>query len=150
MHYYFREAGLECHTITGINKNIHYSPDVEYNQSVNMSRLVGQWNAVKLYNEWRFVNVSWACSCVLSGGGVARPVRMLNEFYFLTDPDLLIGTHFPMNSNWQLLPAKQKVSMETFFNLPVIGDRYFTMGLQANENTHNRYMKILLIEIECV
>ena len=109
----------------------------------NVKKLTTQWNAVKLFNEWRFINVGWACSCVVSDDDKdeRRPARMLNEFYFLTDPDVLIGYHYPFNSNWQLLPIDSSISLDRFFKLPIMGDRFFAMDLQPNEYTPRKYDK---------
>ena len=95
--------------------------------------MAAQWNVVKLYDEWRIVDVCWASVCILPNNNQLNPtkaVHMVNEFYFLTDPDVFIGTHFPNNSKWQLLP--QPISKSRFFNLPKLGDRYFKLGLKLS------------------
>ena len=96
--------------------------------------MMAQWNAVKLYNEWRLVDVHWACACVLPSEDKSdNVVHMVNEFYFLTDPDALIGTHFPDKPKWQLLP--HPITKERFFNLPKFGDRFFKLGLRLSSQT---------------
>ena len=99
--------------------------------------MFAQWNAIKLYNEWRLLDIHWACSSVFKNEEQKhRVVHLINEFYFLTDPDAFIGTHFPSSPKWQLLP--QSIYRDTFLNLPKFGDRFFKLGISLGPSSHSK------------
>mgnify|MGYP000684047895 CR=1 FL=1 len=62
------------------------------------------WNAVKLNNKWLLVDSTWGTSNEESE----------SEFYFDIKPEFSIISHYPENSEWQLL--KEPLSLEEFNN----------------------------------
>ena len=56
--------------------------------------------------------------------------HVTNDFFFLTDPDMLIGTHFPDDPQWQLLP--RVVTQQKFATYVYIRERFFDMGLRMS------------------
>ena len=52
----------------------------------------------------------------------------LDEYYFMPDPHQLIFTHFPDDSNWQLLD--RPISLTDFENLVPVKSAFFKYGLQ--------------------
>ena len=57
----------------------------------------------------------------------------MNEFFFLTDPDHFIATHFPEEEKWQLLqkPYTEKQFETEFYHR----ERFFDMGMEKNDKT---------------
>jgi hypothetical protein len=74
------------------------------------------WNAIKLNNEWLLVDSTWGTSNEESQ----------SEFYFDIKPEHSIITHYPENSEWQLL--KKPLSLEEFNNSKFIKPVWFFVG----------------------
>ena len=97
------------------------------------------WNAVKIDDEWEFVDPTWAIGGeqpnILSDveknkdykkivkqrkkrhsdSKLPREGRVVNNEWFLTDKEEMIKTHFPFEEKWQL--QKKKISKKEFLNL---------------------------------
>ena len=141
-----READLPCVVISGVNKNVSYLVG-ERRLRRNQERRA-QWNAVLVDKEWRLLDVMWA-SCAIVRRRVAhwslidvhgetleeedvdeepgKKDDKTNEFFFLTDPDRFISTHFPDDPDWQLLP--RTLSTLQFEKYVYVRERFFAMGL---------------------
>jgi transglutaminase/protease-like cytokinesis protein 3 len=74
------------------------------------------WNAIKLNGNWRLIDTTWGTSNDDSQ----------SEFYFDIKPQLLINTHYPENSKWQLL--KKPLSLEEFNNSKFVKLTWFFSG----------------------
>ncbi|VDN33556.1 unnamed protein product [Dibothriocephalus latus] len=80
------------------------------------SDLKHSWNAVLVDGTWRLVDCNWAAHAEFGKGAkVGKVTYKLDTFYFLTDPIQLIYTHFPHETDWQLLhqPITSKVSTQS-------------------------------------
>ncbi|XP_078664715.1 uncharacterized protein LOC144907475 [Branchiostoma floridae x Branchiostoma belcheri] len=100
-------AGLKCHVIKGYKKGDDCLPDHNFQEHRKDHR--GTWNAVLVDGEWRLIDCHWAARGVRAIEENGGPIENVNdvykfeEFYFLTDPEDLIDTHFPDCPEWQLL-----------------------------------------------
>ncbi|CAH1257181.1 KY [Branchiostoma lanceolatum] len=100
-------ASLKCHVIKGYKKSDDCLPDHSFHDQRKQHR--GTWNAVLVDGEWRLVDCHWAARGVRAieenGGAIenVNDVYKYEEFYFLTDPEDLIDTHFPDCPEWQLV-----------------------------------------------
>ncbi|QNK77972.1 hypothetical protein H7F37_02465 [Winogradskyella sp. PAMC22761] len=74
------------------------------------------WNAIKINNKWMLVDTTWGTSNEESQ----------SEFYFDIKPEHSIITHYPENSEWQLL--KKPLSLEEFNNSKFIKPIWFFSG----------------------
>lgn len=148
---YCRAAGLPSVIVTGINKSAAY----ELGQKIDKKLTRAAWNSVYVDGNWRFIDVYWASTCVVgkksgewnlmdidgdmmdeeqekSDGDVQHQV---NEGYFMTDPDILIFTHFPDEQKWQLL--EEPIKFQTFEERVYIRERFFDAGQKLlNESYH--------------
>jgi transglutaminase/protease-like cytokinesis protein 3 len=59
------------------------------------------WNAVKLYDKWYLLDVTWATSYY--DDKKRKSIKSYNELYYLTPPEIFIKKHFPKDKEWQLL-----------------------------------------------
>jgi len=105
---------LQVIKISGWAKGISY---------VDSSSLLGipnhAWNAVKLYDGWYLLDSTW-------GAGSIRNevfVKEFKDYYFLTNPEQLIMTHYPDSSKWQL--TEQYISQSIFNNYPTVYFKVF-------------------------
>ena len=104
--------GVQTEIVTGYAKtydNLSLEPELD-------SDFRHAWNAVQINSKWILVDVTWA----------NQFEDKTTDFYFGADPDRLILTHFPDNSNWQLL--SNPITISDFNNLPYIHSFYFQTG----------------------
>lgn len=78
------------------------------------------WNAVKIDNQWKLVDVTWGAGSV-SGTPAVFNFRF-NDVYFFSEPDFFFLNHFPEDEKW-LLTNKEK---KEFTDLPL----YYTSALK--------------------
>lgn len=115
--------------------------------------LRAQWNAVHVAGGWRLVDVLWASACVKKEQHSEWVLvnmdnmdtedeeeeeddqiqHIMNDFFFLTDPDMMVCTHFPDDPQWQLLP--RPVSMKKFETYVYVRERFFQMGLKMSSQS---------------
>ena len=96
---------------------------------------------VKLDNKYRPIDCTWGAGTIQE----KKFVKHLNEFYFLTDPELLIKTHFPANDRWQL--TEKKYTLSDFLKWPQVFENFYAFGfnkyfpeegfIELNSNTQN-------------
>ena len=55
-------------------------------------------------------------------------VNVEDDFYFLTDPEQFIYSHWPHQTEWQFL--QRKISLSEFEELPFVKPYYFKTGVQ--------------------
>ncbi|XP_076462401.1 uncharacterized protein LOC143294800 [Babylonia areolata] len=140
-------ASIQCEVISGMNKSAAY----EVGKEVDRKAMGGQWNAVHVAGDWRFVDAFWASTCVVGrksgdwalmdaegteGAGGAEEdeegaegtsQHRINEFYFLTNPRELVWTHFPDKEEWQLLQTP--VTCEQYRDHFYVRERFHILGM---------------------
>lgn len=77
------------------------------------------WNGVKINDQWYLLDATWGAGSVNDGQFKFN----FNPHYFATEPEQLITSHFPRESQWQLLPTPY--SREKFDQLPALTPRFF-------------------------
>ncbi|PQJ73428.1 transglutaminase domain-containing protein [Polaribacter butkevichii] len=75
------------------------------------------WNAVKLNDKWYLVDATWSAG--YSDLSTNTFIFDYNDGYFLTEPQLFIKTHFPLDKKWSLLQS-EVISTEKFVQAPLI------------------------------
>ena len=147
-----RAANLPCVVVTGINKSAAY----QVGRPINRQSMAAQWNAVCVDGQWRLLDVFWA-STVLVGkksrewalidndGNEAddddddvegKTVHTVNEFFFLTDPDQFICTHYPDDPHWQLLTWA--IRLADFESNVYIRERFFHLDMGLLPDSHKK------------
>ena len=102
-----------------------YAKGVSYQVGQKMRSTNHEYNVIKLNNKWYPIDSTWGAGSVEG----KKYVKSFNEFYFLADPELLIKTHFPENSKWQL--TEKKYSLDEFLKWPVIKSRFYEFGFKT-------------------
>ncbi len=97
----------------------------------------GHWNAVLIDDQWRLLDTNWASRCLgntttmedteIDDQEEERPF-LINEFFFLTDPDELIFSHWAEMTEWQLL--KNPLTIETFQSKAYLKSHFFNYKLE--------------------
>jgi transglutaminase superfamily protein len=100
-------TGLKCIDIAGTSKA----------QPSHIGKLpnVGdhEWNAVKIGNHWKLIDVTWASGSVSTETG--KFVPDFNDAYFFTAPEVFFLNHFPENKKFLMIDK----TAEEFANLPL-------------------------------
>lgn len=113
-------VGLECVWIPGNSR------------SLLRNTLGGHaWNAVKIDGQWRLLDATWGAGVVEGGDDFNQ---LFQPGYFLTEPRIFIGNHFPEDAKWQLLDAP--IDKETFKKQPVISYGNLDHGIVDAEPLH--------------
>lgn len=137
--------GVPCVIINGMTKSAAY----EVGGKVNRENMGAQWNAVFLKGEWRFIDAFWASACVVGkkskewklvdadgnyvdededdDGAYQHVENEVNEFYFLTDPQKFIWTHYPDEDEWQCLEST--ISVTEFEEHVYLRERFYSMNI---------------------
>ena len=131
---------MPCIIIHGKLKGSTY----EVGETLDEEQHYGEWNAVLVDGQWRFVNAYWG-TCAEGGQDESnwevvergdsekgdpsnkQLFYSCDENYFLTDPEQMISTHLPAEPAWQL--RAQSVTEDDFTENAFLKDRFFNMSL---------------------
>ena len=87
------------------------------------------WNAIYIDGNWQLVDCHWATRYLQTEQKTPESlVYEYDDFYFLTEPSMLIYSHLPEEPVWQLLhPARSKLEYEEY---PLVKSFFFSTGMQ--------------------
>ena len=118
-----------------------YSKGLGYEPGQTLTSTNHEYNIIKLNNQYYPIDCTWGAGTIQE----KKFVKHLNEFYFLTDPELLIKTHFPANDRWQL--TEKKYTLSDFLKWPQVFENFYAFGfnkyfpeegfIELNSNTQN-------------
>lgn len=98
-------ANIKCAVING------YAKAGAFYHGKKLTQPNNAWNAVKIYDKWELIDVTWGRGFALTNEG---EVEFWNSRYFLDDPNDFILEHFPEDDVWQLFD--NEIGLETFFS----------------------------------
>ncbi|KAK2826727.1 hypothetical protein Q5P01_020941 [Channa striata] len=123
-----REMGIECQEVPGHSKGVGY----RHGQSLKNVKSDHLWNAVLLGGQWFLLDACWGAGRVDMDHECF--VKRFDDFYFLTDPEEFIDSHFPDEEKWQLLDTP--IPLEEFERRVFKTSAFFTMGLRLIQPQH--------------
>lgn len=123
-----RKAGIECQEVPGHSKGVGYRQE----QSLRGVKSDHLWNAVLLSGQWFLLDACWGAGRVDMDN--ESFVKRFDDFYFLTDPEEFIDSHFPDEEKWQLLDSP--ISIEDFERRVFKTSIFFTLGLRLIQPHH--------------
>ncbi|XP_052276826.1 kyphoscoliosis peptidase-like isoform X3 [Dreissena polymorpha] len=154
-------ANIYCVKIRG------YVKGVDYGLGQELTECDSTWTAVLVDGAWRLLDVYWAtCHRVHSGDSsweliddgqsdvsslasmsstprgrlnISKTEYAYNDYYFLTDPEQFIYSHFPVDEKWQLLA--RPITLEEAKKMALLKRNFFSIGMDIV--SHPRYI------IEC-
>lgn len=91
---------IECEVVSGYARG-----DLE---TIFVNEVNHAWNRVLIEDKWQLLDVTWARDTVR---------RQVDDFYFLTDPELFILNHYP--EQFESASLDQKYSYDDFMNFPL-------------------------------
>lgn len=101
-----------------------YSKGYGYEPGMQLTQVNHEYNFIKLDGEWYPIDATWGTG-YFEGKNF---VKNYNDFYFLTDPEILIKTHFPENKEWQL--TNRTYSLKQFLKWPIINYNFYKYGFK--------------------
>jgi hypothetical protein len=108
-------AGLEAVVIAG---------EAKYGNSTLRERHA--WNAVKLNGKWELLDCTWGAGFQDPGG---QFVKGRPDFYFLTPPTIMLESHLPDDTTWQLLDAP--ITKDEFERRVCLNTNFFELGFTS-------------------
>lgn len=113
-----KQMGLEVAKVHGWAKGYGYvaGSKLEDRNSTHT------WNAVKLDGQWRLVDCTWGSGVIVD----RKFVKQYRDHFFLPSPEQFLFTHFPADSQWQLVTPP--ISKEEFLQWPKVDLPLFRMG----------------------
>ena len=116
------DAGIQCLTIDGYARvsieDIGTKP-TETNHT---------WNAVRIDGIWKLIDVTWGSGVV--DKKVKYFTKQFSGFYFFTDPNKFLYSHYPKQNAW--LPPKATLSFKRFYENPIIREGYFSNKIKQH------------------
>ena len=106
----YLELSVQC--VKCFSKGFGYEPGKK------LTKLNHEYNLINIDDIWYPVDLTWGSGYI--EGRVF--IKKFNEFFFCTNPELLIQTHFPENEKWQL--TKRLYTFEEFLNMPQINANF--------------------------
>ena len=117
-------ADIEARTIHGYSKGYSYQPGQKF------TRTTHAWNAIKIDNQWKLFDVTWAEGNGKMVKGKLVSSKHFNNYWFDVPPKQFIFTHLPKDPVWQLIP--KQISLSQFEDLPNIGGSFFKSGFNSD------------------
>lgn len=85
------------------------------------------WNVVFINKQWKLIDATWAAGYANES---KKWIQQFDDYFFFTDPEDLINSHFPEEAVWQL--TSETYSQKQFANFPILTPYYFKNRLKLN------------------
>ncbi|XP_067842833.1 kyphoscoliosis peptidase [Heptranchias perlo] len=116
-----REAGISCTEVSGHGKGIGYNLGHSYQHKKSNH----MWNAVQVDEQWYLLDACWGAGLVDMESRVF--LQRYDDYYFLTDPEEFIDSHWPDDPKWQLMDSV--ISLEDFEQQVFKTSAFYRLGL---------------------
>ncbi|PAA47289.1 hypothetical protein BOX15_Mlig025622g3, partial [Macrostomum lignano] len=124
-------AGLSCVTLSGYAKGVEYRPGCRFREQPHNH----SWNAISIDGAWQLVDVHWAMRYLSSErNSPENLVYEYDDFYFMTEPQQAVYSHYPEDPLWQLL--RRPLTLDQFEDLPLTKSQFFKCGMSFEQATH--------------
>ena len=139
-------AGLHSKVIRGYAKGSDYNPGMKFDGETGRH----SWDAVYVNKEWRLLDCYWGARR-LANKEVDEGTfhQEVDEYYFFPDPRQLIFTHFPDDSDWQLI--RKPIKLSDFENMVALKASFFKHNLQVmnQKKAVIKFFKEVTVRIAC-
>ncbi|XP_078701553.1 uncharacterized protein LOC144927748 [Branchiostoma floridae x Branchiostoma belcheri] len=117
-------AGLRCEEIWGKSKGVGYRVGRKFQQEYDHT-----WNAVEIDGRWYLLDCTWGAGVV----DLQRNTFTFNyqEDRFLTDPEMMVLDHLPLEDKWQLLD--QTKTLDQFQSEVHLTPAFYACGLHPSD-----------------
>jgi len=107
--------GLNALCIEGYTKGFRYKPGKKAKKN-------HEYNVVNIDGNWYAIDCTWGAGSIKGD----KYIKEFNDFYFLTNPEFLIKSHFPEEEKWQL--TKKKYTLDDFERWPEVKSSFYKYG----------------------
>jgi hypothetical protein len=126
----FQELGilmdLEVEKISGYAKGYEYKPGDKFSETDHA------WNAIKIDDTWRLIDVTWGSSeGETTDKGLLKSTMRFDPYWFCVPPEAFIFAHLPENKDWQL--TSNTITLGQYENLSFIDDTFFKLGFDSKQ-----------------
>jgi hypothetical protein len=126
----FQELGLlmdlQTEKISGYAKGYGYKPGDKF------SDIDHAWNAVKIDETWKLIDVTWGSSeGETTDKGLLKSTMRFDPYWFCVPPEAFIFAHLPENKDWQL--TNNTITLGQYENLSFIDDSFFKLGFDSKK-----------------
>jgi hypothetical protein len=118
-------AGLESEKIIGYAKGYGYKIGEKFSETDHA------WNAVKIDNQWKLFDATWASGESANRNGKLSMTLKFDSYWFDVSPKEFIFTHLPEEPKWQLV--ENTMSIEKFEELPFLNDNFFKLRFDSDK-----------------
>lgn len=109
--YLATQMGIECVSISG------YSKGYGSFEGERFTKTDHAWNAIKVNSTWHLIDVTWGSGYGKTINGSLVTVKEFDDYWFMTNPDAFIFSHYPEDPQWCLTSINvQKHEFETLPN----------------------------------
>lgn len=91
------------------------------------------WNAVNIQGNWYFVDATWDSGTIDRATGFKKSYKTT---YLFTPPEIMALTHFPQDSNWQLLAPP--LSRGEFLRRPMMSPQFYVENMNLVSPTRSQ------------
>lgn len=116
-----RLAGIEAIGIQGYSKGFGYTGKIN-------ERPDHEWNAIKIGNVWKLVDVCWDAGFV----DMRNFVKHYSTEWLFLAPEYFIYSHLPIDEKYQFL--KTPKTKEDFVKEPYVEGKFFEKGFRLGKN----------------
>lgn len=126
----FQELGLlmdlKVEKVSGYAKGYGYKPGDKFSDTDHA------WNAVKIDNTWKLIDVTWGSSeGETTEEGLLKSTMRFDPYWFCVPPEAFIFSHLPENKDWQLI--SNSITLKQYENLSFIDDTFFKLGFDSKQ-----------------
>jgi hypothetical protein len=118
-------AGLESEKIIGYAKGYGYEVGEKFKETNHA------WNAIKIENEWKLFDATWANGYGTNKNGKLVSTNKFDPYWFDINPKESIFNHLPEDPKWQFLT--DTVTLEKFEVMPYANGEFFKMGFDSDK-----------------
>jgi len=82
------------------------------------------WNAVKIDNEWLYLDATWGAGSVVNG----KWKSFFKPYYYNMPKEKVLKSHLPKSSVWQLRLGR--ITKEAFYNQPIYTNKFLATNIE--------------------
>lgn len=116
-------AGLESEKVIGYAKGYGYKVGDTFKETDHA------WNVIKVDNEWRLFDATWASMDATTKNGKLVSTTEFNPYWFNVTPEAFIFTHLPEQSKWQLMA--DSLTLAQYEKLSYLDETFFKLGFNS-------------------
>jgi len=123
-------------------KIIGYAKGFSYQKGQRFSETNHAWNAVKIDGDWKLIDATWGSGYVVEVNKKLMAKKELEDYWFCTDPNEFIFSHFSEDPTWQLRATP--ITLQQYEKIPGLYPPFFKVGF----NSRDAFQKIMRDEVE--